>query len=250
MKKVCFLTILLVYAALAALLVNSSHAQDDAYSYYGEPGGGGYDSNNQAYGNAKPSAFDGISYGFFDIGWRYFTFNDDKSFLENSNGLEINGSVDFLWLLFFESSFTYTNAKADSSLSEIFDFDRDSNYTRFEIGPGVHFPISPNFNLVLSAGYQYASQDLDFDREARELIRNYVDGSGLYVKPGARMKFGNHFEFGAFAEWSRYSSADKGTWGASTDLIFWPAKWIGITGHAEFREDVNSFGVGLRFSWD
>jgi hypothetical protein len=247
MKLIPIFVSILVTALIMFFVIASAQAQDS--NYYGAPPADDYYSPPPS-SYAKPSAFDGISYDFFDIGYRYFTY--DEAFLkDDSHGFEANLSFDILWIFFVETSFAYTNAKADASqIGDLFDFNTDSNYSRFEIGPGIHLPIHPNFNLVLSAGYQYASQDFNFDREAREIIGNYIDGSGLYVKPGVRMKFGNLVELGAYGEWNRYSSSDKGTWGASTDLILWPAKWIGISGHAEFREDVNSYGIGLRLSWD
>ncbi|MEM7146437.1 MAG: outer membrane beta-barrel protein [Verrucomicrobiota bacterium] len=239
MRPIPFLVGILITALILFFALAQSQAQDD---YYYSPPPSSY--------AGKPSAFDGISYDFFDIGYRYFTF-DDAVPLDNSHGFEANLSFDFLWLFFLETGFTYTNAKADAdSIGDVFDFDTDTNYTRFEIGPGIHIPLHPKFHLVGSVGWQYTKQDLDFDKSASELFDDFRDGSGIYVKPGVRIKFNDYIELDAFAEWHKAARADDGVWGASTDLIFWPAKWIGISGHAEFREDVNTYGIGLRFSWD
>ena len=238
---------LLFFSAVSLLLNGAVLGQSPGgYGYYPGPAPSASVSPSQIT-HSRPSAFDGISYDLLEMGYRYMVFDGDKSLLDDGHALSLDLSVDLLWFFFIEADLLYGSTNADIDTDSFFDLDESGNYTEFELGIGGHIPLTDRFHVVGSVGFLYENQDLSGD--VFDDIDGIIDGGGVYARPGVRMLLTNSLEAGVFADYRKLSDADEGNFGIGGSLTFRATDAIGISGHVEVKEDVNTFGLGLRLSW-
>ena len=243
-KKAHFIVSFFAYLVGLGFMAETSVAQDESgydYGYYENPARG-------SAGISKPSAFDGINYDLFEMGYRYLVFDGKNDFLDDGHAVSLDISLDLLWLFFLETEVLYgtTNTNVDS-VGDFLNLDESGNYTQLKLGIGGHIPVSDRFHLVASGGFYYENQDLSGD--VFDDLNGFIDGGGVYLRPGVRFLLTDRLEAGAFADYTKLSDADEGDWGVSGDLIFRLTNSIGISGRATWKEDISTFGVGLRLSW-
>lgn len=223
------------------LLVAAGDArgQDGGYGYYPGPGAD--------FAGTPPSAFDGLEYDLFELGYRYMVFDGDKSFLDDGHAVSLDLSLDLLWLFFVEAKVLYGSTNADLDADKFFDLDESGNYTEVRMGVGGHVPVGDRFHVVASGGFFYENQDLSGD--VLDDVDGIVDGGGFYLKPGIRVLLTDSLEAGAFVDYTKLGDAGDGNIGFSGSLTYRLTDAIGISGSAQFKEDVSTFGAGLRLSW-
>ena len=236
---------LIISLSVSFLSLSVASAQKDSYGYYQEPaamegqGGSGMLS--------RPSAFDGISYDLLEMGYRYLVFDGDNSVLDDGHAISLDLSLDLLWYFFIETEILYGTTNSDVRVGKFLDLDESGNYSEFELGAGGHFPISDRFHVVGSAGFFYENQDLS--GEVFDDLNGVIDGGGVYVRPGVRMLLTDSLEAGAFAEYTKLSDADDGNLGVRGNLTYKITDAIGISGNIQLKEDVSTFGLGIRLAW-
>ena len=221
-------------------------AQQGGYGYYQGPNPQSPSAPAPAH-YGKPSAFDGISYDLFEMGYRYMVFDGDKSFLDDGHAISLDVSLDLLWFFFVEADVLYGSTNTDFDADKFFDLDESGNYTDVELGIGGHFPLSDRFHLVASGGFFYENQDLSGD--VFDDVDGIIDGGGVYVRPGVRMLLTDSLEAAVYADYRKLSDADDGNLGVGGSMTFRATDAIGISGNVELKEDVSTFGLGIRLSW-
>ena len=71
-----------------------------------------------------------------------------------------------------------------------------------EIGAGLYFSLSQNFDIVGKAGWNF--NEFDFDD-----IVDSVDSNGVEIEIGVRTLLGSQLELGAFVGWSDLEELDN-----------------------------------------
>jgi hypothetical protein len=240
--RICKISLPLVISlSVSFLSLSGASAQKEGDGYYQGP------SPVQQGMMSRPSAFDGISYDLLEMGYRYMVFDGDNGLLDDGHAISLDLSLDLLRYFFIEAEVLYGTTNTDAEVDKFFDLDESGNYTEFKLGIGGHIPISDRFHVVASAGFFYENQDLSGD--VFDDINGVIDGGGFYVRPGVRMLLTDSFEAGAFAEYTKLSDADEGNLGVRGSLTFKITDAIGISGNIQLKEDVSTFGLGIRLAW-
>ncbi|MGK0186505.1 MAG: hypothetical protein ACI9R3_002288 [Verrucomicrobiales bacterium] len=215
-----------------------------SYGYYDGPAP---ESSMPQSTKSRPSAFDRISYDLLEMGYRYMVFDDDNSLLDDGHAVSLDLSLDVLWYFFIEAEVLYGTTNTEVKADKFFDLDESGNYTEFELGIGGHIPLTDRFHLVASGGFFYENQDLSGD--VFDDVDGIIDGGGIYLRPGVRMILTDSLEAGAFLEYTKLSDADDGNFGVSGSLIYKLTDAIGISGNIQLKDDVSTFGAGVRLAW-
>ena len=212
-------------------LVPESHAQggyepDYAYS---DGGGGGSDSGRGILGgifNTNPN----FKYGYLEAQYKGLSFSED--FFDDRGGYFGEISFGGTGNVYVKANGFYAPGKSDDI--------EDVSYFFASAGPGIALPIGSILDIHFDGGIAYEK----FDTELSEL----ADGTiGYYLSPGVRVGLGNNFEVNGALKYRNIDSV--GEFSIQLGLHIYINENIVLVGSADFGEEIDTYGVGLRLNF-
>lgn len=187
-------------------------------------------------------------------------FTDD---INDGDGFQIEGSIGFAQNFFAFASYSstesdfryYNNSTGVAYLS-------DQKLKTFELGLGYALPLSNTVDLVARAAYldidygdfRFGQDDNEFDSDevADSISDSFNDlgddaSDGYLVDAGIRSQVMPWLEVGAGA---RYQDLDMGDdFTVFGNALFEINQSVGINLSAEFGDDINVYGLGIRYTF-
>lgn len=214
-------------------------------------------------------AADDVSYTYAEIDYvvqDIDLFEDDEAFdnilddFDDGDGFQIGGSFEFIdsWFAFgsysnTEADFTFVN---DTGMT----IPNDEDIKTLRLGVGFFTPIATRTDFVATASYvdvDYGDfnlgateSELDewdaVDDALRDLDEDQSDGYSLDA--GVRSQIVEWLELGGGL---RYTDLDTGDdFSLFANALFELNQNMGINLSADFADEVSTYALGFRYSWD
>ncbi len=199
-------------------------AATPAWSQWEESAASGY----RSAGLFGESAF---SYGFVDLDYRFFSFEDEE--IDDSSGFAGAVSVPIVDSFYIAGSLSVTGTETEDG--------EDLDYLDWAIGPGVGLPIGYGFDFVIDGGL--ARQKLEADA-----FEDPIDGYGWYISPGVRVGISDMFELNGGLTLMNIEDRDADL-GLDFKALLRLTPNVSLSGTATFYEELNEYGLGVRLSF-
>lgn len=214
-------------------------------------------------------AAEDISYTFVEIDYvvqDIDMFEDDDAFdniledFDDGDGYQVAGSFQFIdsWFAFgsysnTQADFTFTN---DTGMT----IPSDEDIKTLRLGVGYFFPMTTAMDFVATASYvdvdygdfNLGATESDLDEwDAVDDAFNDLDedsSDGYSLDAGVRSQVVEWVELGGGL---RYTDLDSGDdFSVFANALFELNQNMGINLSADFGDDVSTYALGFRYSWD
>jgi len=219
---------------------------------------------------ASAFAAEGISYTYIEADYliQDIDYYEDNDFFDNfsddiddGDGYNIRASFALTDNIFTFGSYSTT----DADFSYIDDgggfVNRSEDVNTLKLGLGFNTPISDTLDFVATGGYtdvdlgdfslgRNKNDDLNSTDDIQDAFDdlNEDDSDGYFVDVGGRAQLANWLEFGAGV---RYTDLDYGdSTSVFGNFLFEVSDNLGINLGGDFGDDVNTYSLGLRYSFN
>jgi len=184
-------------------------------------------------GLAGPAMAGQLSYNLVEIGLIGDSIDDPHGPDDLSgSGVSLSGSLAFNPNLFGFASISGTDY-------EYVHYNDDFNASQQQAGLGLHFPLTPQLDLVSGVSLQHLRLDNDYDS---------LDESGYGLDVGLRGLIGRRLEWTAAVNYVDYGGGDNDTfWTAGFRYYFTRVFALGMDVGSTNRNEANAV---LAFRWD
>ena len=173
-------------------------------------------------GTAAMAADGGPRYTYGEVGYSHVDFDD---FDADGEVWNIKGSFALTDMFFATAGYADGDLDVDSG--------GDSDYTNFDLGAGINYPLSGTMDLV--GKLSYISVDTDAGDE---------DGYGIYA--GVRAMLTPQFELNGGLDYTDLGDPYDSNTAVDVGVVYNFTDMFAVTGDFSFSDDYTTYGIGAR----
>ena len=173
-------------------------------------------------GTAALAADSGPRYTYGELGYSNLDFDD---FDADGDAWYVKGSFALTDMFFATAGYADGDLDVDSG--------GDSDYTNFDLGAGINYPLNDTLDLV--GRLSYISVDTDAGDE---------DGYGLYA--GVRAMLTPQFELNGGLDYTDLGDPYDSNTAVEVGGVYSFTDMFAATGGISFSDDVTEYSIGLR----